>query len=67
MKCSKCGGIFAVKSAYTRKNGFRTRNRVCRTCGYTVKTIEVPLESFERNNKLFLGLQDLLSELVPDE
>jgi len=63
MKCPKCKSKFFVKSSHLRENGYAIRNHECPTCGYTATTIEVPIERFERNDKLFLGLQDLLADI----
>ncbi len=64
MKCPKCvEGEFRAKGSGMRKRtGFFTRYRVCNKCGYKVRTVEIPYDTYEAENVLMKQIVDAVNE-----
>ena len=48
IKCPKCNEYFDVKSSYDTADG-RIRHRICKSCGYEDRFVEIPLRNYKSN------------------
>ena len=63
-KCPNCNGDLRLKSIYHRVDKTISRKRVCKSCDYTIKTIEVPRYKYDANNHLVSKLKEFLNEYL---
>lgn len=59
MKCPKenCDGELRAKiTRLSKRLGVVTRKRVCNKCGYTIQTVELNRDTWEKDNKFMTSI-----------
>jgi transcriptional regulator NrdR family protein len=64
VRCSKCndGEMRSLQTRFSKRLGVLTRKRVCNKCKYTITTVEINRDTWEKDNKFMTAIIRAIGE-----